>query len=195
VGNSPTSESIEEYRKYFGDDHFSFWTNQVLNVVINSNLITSNGEKCKKISTEQNEWLTNLLKENQNLAKHILVFQHIPAFLANGDEEDEYFNFPSKYRRPYLDLLKQNGVKYVFAGYTNFCFFQFFYLNNYFFIFFSHYHRNAIGFDGNLEMITTSAVSRQLGSDKSGFRIVKVYEDKVVHQYYSFEEMPEKIDL
>ena len=60
---------------------------------------------------------------------------------------------------------------------------------------FRHYHRNAIAFDEKLEMITTTAVSRQLGDDKSGFRVVKVYQDKIVHQYHPFEEIPDKIEL
>ena len=116
VGNSPTVESIKEYRKYFGDDYFSFWTNGVLNIVINTNLITSEGIKAKQFYEEQINWLTELLEKNRDKAKHILVFQHIPFFLENRDDEDFYFIVPKTQRHKYLELFKKNGVRCVFAG-------------------------------------------------------------------------------
>ena len=40
-------------------------------------------------------------------------------------------------------------------------------------------------------MVTTSAVGYPLGDDPSGFRIVKVSQDKVEHQYCGLDHMPE----
>ena len=59
-----------------------------------------------------------------NKAKHILMFQHHPLFLAKEDEPDQYFNIPLERRTPLLDQLKEADVRAVFAG---------------------HYHRNAYG--------------------------------------------------
>ena len=39
-------------------------------------------------------------------------------------------------------------------------------------------------------MITTSAVGRQLGKDKSGFRIVHVFRDRIEHRYHDLDGEP-----
>ena len=62
-------------------------------------------------------------------------------------------------------------------------------------IFCGHYHRNAGGFYGDMELVVTSAVGAQLGEDLSGFRIVSVNEDSVKHKYYELAKVPEKIVL
>jgi hypothetical protein len=72
-------------------------------------------------------------------------------------------------RRRYLDLLKAAGVRYVFAG---------------------HYHRNAFGRDGQLEMITNGPVGRPLGADPSGLRIVTIGDDALQHTYYGLGNIP-----
>jgi len=41
----------------------------------------------------------------------------------------------------------------------------------------------------------TSAVGLQLGDDKSGFRLVKVFEEDVVHQYFALEDMPQNVSV
>ena len=46
--------------------------------------------------------------------KHLLVFQHIPWFLKDGAEEDEYFNINKDIRIPMLDKLHQAG-KFVLS--------------------------------------------------------------------------------
>jgi len=75
-----------------------------------------------------------------------------------------------------LGLLKKYNIHYVFAG---------------------HYHRNNIAYspDFEVENITTSAVGKQLGKDQSGFRIVKVSQQTVEHEYFDFESMPHQMKL
>jgi len=46
-----------------------------------------------------------------------------------------------------------------------------------------------------MEMVTTSAVGRPLGNDPSGFRIVRVWEHNIKHQYYGLDHMPAIISL
>jgi hypothetical protein len=46
-----------------------------------------------------------------------------------------------------------------------------------------------------MEIVTTSAVGFQLGEDKSGFAIVKVFQDKIEHKYYALEDVPTIVDL
>lgn len=73
-----------------------------------------------------------------------------------------------------MALFSQYGVSHIFAG---------------------HYHRNAFGKSGDIEMVTTGPVGKPLGKDPSGFRIVKVSENKVSHQYYELSQVPDHIVL
>ena len=95
---------------------------------------------------------------------------HHSLFLKDAEEKDEYFNFPGPKRAHYLNLFRDHGVKYVFAG---------------------HYHRNAFGRAGDLEMVTTGPVGRPLGKDPSGFRIVVLDDNSLHHTYYSLDSIPD----
>ena len=115
-------------------------------------------------------WLEGeLAKANREGVKHLIVFQHISFFLSDPQEEDQYFNIPRETRLRYLKLLERYGVKQVFAG---------------------HYHRNAWGLDGDLEMVTTGPVGMPLGGGKSGLRVVTVGDGGVTHVYHDFGEIP-----
>ncbi len=46
-----------------------------------------------------------------------------------------------------------------------------------------------------MEMITTGPVGRPLGKDPSGFRIVKVHEEHIEHEYYGVDSVPESVPL
>ncbi len=174
IGNRPTSKSIASYQENFGDDYFSFWVGGVCNIVLNSSVLKDPGGAPEVLAAQQ-EWLAQQLSDAKTAkAKHILLFQHHPLFLANADEPDQYFNIPLERRTPMVDQLKLADVRAVFAG---------------------HYHRNAHGRAGAMEMITTGPVGRPLGRDPSGFRIVTVYETKIQHKYWGMDDVPESVSL
>jgi len=113
----------------------------------------------------------------------LIGFQHVAPFLRNRDEAAEgvfgdyrwCFNFGNKQVRfSYLDRLKKAGMKKLFCG---------------------HWHRNAGGWDGDLEVVVTSAVGCQLGDDEHGVRIVRVLPNRITHEYYSLNKLPTTIDL
>jgi hypothetical protein len=56
-------------------------------------------------------------------------------------------------------------------------------------LFAGHYHRNAHGWDGEIEMVTTGPVGMPLGGARSGFRIVWIG-DGIRHQYIEFGALP-----
>lgn len=62
-------------------------------------------------------------------------------------------------------------------------------------MFCGHLHKNGGGKYKELECVVTTAIGYQLGTDKSGLRVVKVYQDHVDHQYYPLSEVPSKITL
>jgi hypothetical protein len=126
--------------------------------------------KVQDEADRQEAWLrAELARANASGARHIVVFQHHSWFLEKADEPAQYFNIPLDARRRYLNLLKETGVRYVFAG---------------------HYHRNAYGRDGDLEMITSGPVGRPLGQDPSGLRIVTVLPDRLDHSYFGMGVIP-----
>jgi len=75
-------------------------------------------------------------------------------------------------RKKFFDLFIEYRVRAVFAG---------------------HYHRNSLASHRGIEMITTSAVGRQLGNDLSGFRVVQVFRDRIEHHYYDLDHVPLKV--
>lgn len=173
VGDKPTVEGVAQYVKDFGPDHFSFVVSGVLMIVLNSQYYEERSQ-VEGLFQEQEKWLDDLLSSSKGKYRHIVVFQHIPWFLQKADEEKDYFNIEIKERSRMLNKLYDNGVRYVFCG---------------------HYHRNAGGTYKDLELVVTSAVGAQLGDDKSGFRVVKVYPDQIKHEYFAIEDAPDSVDL
>lgn len=169
VGNTPTPSDITAYRTLFGKDYYSFAEGSVFGIVLNS-LYLHSPQQVLKEAGEQEQWLIKTLAEAKSKNyKHKFVFLHHPFYLKQEAEADEYFNIPTATRNRYLQLLKENGVHYIFAG---------------------HYHRNSFGQSPELEMITTGPVGKPLGVDSSGFRIVHVNKDQVQHRYYSLDSIP-----
>lgn len=171
VGNEPTKESLAAYRERFGPDYYTFRIGAIAGFVLNSNL-EKGAEKVPDEAAKMEAWLkAELAKAKHDGVKHLIVFQHIPFFLKNPNEPDDYFNIPPATRQRYLKLLHEYGVKDVFAG---------------------HYHRNSEGRDGDIDMVTTGPVGMPLEGAKSGIRVVKVEGDSVTHRYYDFGDLPDR---
>ncbi|NXV77380.1 CPPED phosphatase, partial [Atlantisia rogersi] len=168
IGNAPTRETIAEYCQSWGDDYFSFWVGGVFFLVLNSQLYFDSS-RCLELKQAQDTWLDEQLAlAGKHRCKHIIVFQHIPLFLREPDEDHDYFNLEKTVRQELMDKFHKAGVRAVFSG---------------------HYHRNAGGSYRGLEMVVSSAVGCQLGEDTHGLRVVVVTEEKIVHRYYSLDEL------
>uniref|UniRef100_A0A8C3PWK1 Calcineurin-like phosphoesterase domain-containing protein n=1 Tax=Chrysolophus pictus TaxID=9089 RepID=A0A8C3PWK1_CHRPC len=168
IGNIPTRETIDNYCKSWGDDYFSFWVGGVFFLVLNSQLYFDSS-KCPELKQAQDAWLNGqLAAAKKHKCKHVIVFQHIPLFLREPDEDHDYFNLEKSVRQEIMEKFHKAGVKAVFSG---------------------HYHRNAGGCYRGLEMVVSSAIGCQLGEDKHGLRVVLVTDEKIVHRYYSLDEL------
>ena len=162
VGDIPTVESIDTYRTDFGDDFFSFWNSGCKFLVLNSQMYF-NSSKIPELKKEQDAWLDKELHSDTAGHKHLVVFQHIPLFIETADEPDHiYFNIPLSERKGLIERFKKAQVRKVFCG---------------------HYHRNAGGFDGDLECVVTTAIGAQIGSDGHGYRLVQVDDDDIKHRF------------
>jgi 3',5'-cyclic AMP phosphodiesterase CpdA len=169
VGNEPTPASLETYREHFGPDHYGFQEGPLYGIALNSSLIHSPQHAPQAYEAQQSWLRAELAKAKASGAKHIVIFQHHPFFLERGDEADQYFNIPLVRRKPLLEMFRSAGVRHMFAG---------------------HYHRNAHGRDGEIEMVTTGPVGMPLGGARSGMRLVWVTDSDLSHQYFEFGALP-----
>lgn len=167
-----SAASLAAYRQAYGPDRYTFERGGVYGIVLNSSLIKEpTGAPAE--TAAQEAWLRETLDAARRAGKpHIMIFQHHSWFLAAPNEPDQYFNLPTATRRTYLDLFQNAGVRHVWAG---------------------HYHRNAFGTDGALQMITTGPVGKPLGVDPSGIRIVVIDGERVSHRYYSLDSIPSRV--
>ncbi|KFM81499.1 Calcineurin-like phosphoesterase domain-containing protein 1, partial [Stegodyphus mimosarum] len=172
IGNTPTPATVQSYQNKFGDDYFTFYSEGVMFIVLNSQFF-EDPSLVQDLAQEQEAWLDKQLEEAKSgNYKHVIIFQHIPWFLKCPDEKKEYFNIIPELRTKMLEKFYEANIRAIFCG---------------------HYHRNAGGFYKDLEVIVTSAVGCQLGTDKSGFRVVKLGENSIDHKYYAFEDAPKTI--
>ena len=167
VGNSPTVQTVERYRSDFGDDWYSFVCRGLFGIVINSQYY-ADPSGVGKLAREHEEWLEKQLARAKDYT-HSVVFQHLPWFLNDPNEDKLYFNFEIEVRTKMMKKFLDAGISKVFCG---------------------HYHRNAGGwFEDQVEVIVTSAVGQQLGTDKNGFRVVKVGENEITHEYVTLDNV------
>jgi serine/threonine-protein phosphatase CPPED1 len=174
VGNEPTAETLARYRERNGPDYYTFRSGEMAGIVLNSNLEKGTKNVPDEAAKMEAWFKSEIAKVKASGAKQIIVFQHIPFFQKNADEEEVYNNIPVDVRKRYLKLLHDNGVQWVFAG---------------------HLHYNLEARDGDLQMIATGPVGMPLGKGKSGLRVVAVTPQGVKHQYFDFGELPETLEL
>ena len=160
VGNEPTPESLAAYRKKFGPDYYVFRHGDFLGIVLDSSLI-QHPKGAPEEAEKQSKWLEVELRKIKP-GTRVAIFQHIPWFLKETDEPDDYFNIPLGPRTKYFQLFEKYNVEYCFAG---------------------HYHRNSSGDSTNFHVITTGPVGKPLGVDPSGIRVVTVHDGKINSVY------------
>jgi len=172
--NRPTSESLAAYRRAFGPDYYTFDFQGFEGIVLNSSLI-----KCPELvpreAEEQSAWLqTVLARVHDHPVGEVVIFQHIPWFLHDADEAENYSNLPPLERSEYFDRFSQAGIHFIFAG---------------------HYHDNALGSEEGIQMRTVSALGKPLGKAESGFGIVVVKGHELNFTYYPISAPPERIPM
>lgn len=171
---SAKESDVQSYRKLFGKDYYSFTYERSAFIVLNSTVIQS-AEGDPVIRKAQREWFEDQLAEaRQKNPDHIFVLTHHPWFVNNPDEIDAYNNIPQAERKDYLALMDRYGVDYALAG---------------------HLHMEVLVEYGKLSMIATGPLSKSFSKTPEGFRIFKVYKDKVEHTYYSLDKVPDRIEM
>ena len=172
--DEPTPENLAWYRDRFGQDWYSFRHGGCLFVVINTTIIFGPAYAGAEVE-EQSVWLADALRDSKaDGSIHTIVLQHHPWFRYDYREEDSAYNLRLEERLQYLDLFKSHRVSAVFAG---------------------HFHRNGYNVYKNMPLVNTAAVCDPSGLDPAGFRIVKVFEDHIEHEFYGLDTMPERVSF
>jgi 3',5'-cyclic AMP phosphodiesterase CpdA len=162
----PTPASLQHYRDRFGPDYYAF-EHKGTTCVVTDTVVWQHPELVPGEWEAQLDFLESSLRQAHRRGGHILLFGHHPLFVVSPDEPDSYWNIPLERRRPILDLLHAHRVRAFFCG---------------------HCHRNAGGWDGDLEVVVSGPVGYPLGDDPSGFRVVDVDDERVVHRYLPLDD-------
>ncbi|XP_077305038.1 serine/threonine-protein phosphatase CPPED1 isoform X2 [Lithobates pipiens] len=216
LGNAPTSKTIQDFSNNWGDDYFSFWVGGVFFLVLNSQLMCD-ASKCPELKENQERWLADQLAvAQQRQYKRVIIFQHIPLFLQNPDEDNTYFNLEKSRRQELLEKFHKAAsscqtyrrlprtpagpkLKGLLLGRPSTHSHDRRTLRLLTLsglttlgvkaVFSGHYHRNAGGNYKDLDMVVTSAIGCQLGDDEHGVRVVVVTKNQIVHRYYSLDKL------
>ena len=172
-GNPATLDSVQAYRSTFGDDWFAFWVEGVQFLAVNTTYFKDLSTETESLKTEQKDWLESKLLEAQvNPPKQVILLQTIPWFRKSIDEANDMDNIDSSIRQEIAPKLVEANVKYVFAG-----------------------HLNGLGNDKELEIIQTSSLRKTDDAENSGFRVVKINPEGVVHKFFSLDNSPVNLNL
>lgn len=160
--------SIDNYKKNYGETHFSFRYGDCAFIGIDSNIIK---EEDKEREEVQFKWLEQELQKTKD-ARFKFVFTHCSVFLKRMDEPVNYSNFSLPMREKYVRLFQKYGVNAIFAG---------------------HLHNNAYGKVGNMEMITIGPVGKVLGTGYQGMNLVKVYPERFISEFIALNQFPKEV--
>ena len=154
------------YLNHIGPDRFNVKIGDVMLTGINTDYIKYSEGSQEEI--EQIQWLKSSLA-NKDEGEISILFGHHPFFLNSPDEPEEYFNIRPENRSTYLEIFRNCKVDAVFCG---------------------HKHDNSVSADGNMPVVTTSAIGKPLGQAPSGFRVIVVTNGKIHHAYLTPEQVP-----
>ena len=160
--------SIDNYKKNYGETHFSFRYGDCAFIGIDSNIIK---EEDKEREEVQFKWLEQELQKTKD-ARFKFVFTHCSVFLKQMDEPVNYSNFSLPMREKYVRLFQKYGVNAIFAG---------------------HLHNNAYGKVVDMEMITIGPVGKVLGTGYQGMNLVKVYPDRFISEFIALNQFPKEV--
>lgn len=173
-GHTAVAELLDRYRQEFGPDYHAFRHGSTAFLVLSSTVIYDPSEVPGEWEKQRDFVESELVRSVEYGDEMRIIFSHHPLFTGDPEDEDSPAHLPSVRRKPLLDLFHKYDVSAVFSG---------------------HLHRNNYAWDGDMPMVASSAVGMQAGDDESGYRVVRVFQDRIDHDYYPFGSGPERVDL
>jgi serine/threonine-protein phosphatase CPPED1 len=168
LGQNPGKQSLKLFRQNYGKVRFAFLHKGSAFIGFNSSCLK---DRQVKQEHEQFNWIAGKLRKYSQ-ADHRILFCHYPFFNSTPEEPESYSNIAPDHRKKYLSLLMDSRVDAVFSG---------------------HLHSNREFSYNKTMLVTTSALGKPLGSDPSGLRIIKIYNNRIEHHYYGLDELPDSV--
>jgi serine/threonine-protein phosphatase CPPED1 len=164
VGNEPSLESLQYYRKIVGKDYYSFEHKGCVFVIVNTQLWKS---PLKDESQRHDAWLKATLKTAVDKKARIFVLAHYPLFLEQPDEAEVYMNLPLTKRKELLSLFEKYGVVAVLGGHT---------------------HRLTINDYKSIQLVNGETTTENFDGRPLGFRVWHVMDPRPFkHDFVSLE--------
>ncbi len=111
------ASGVTNFTGVFGKEYDSVVVNGWKIIAINSQYCRPTDEKA--LYDAQVEWFRNELESAKSAGLRSIVASHVPPFVKQFEEKDEYFNFPTELRKTYLDYLIANDATFYLAGHTH----------------------------------------------------------------------------
>jgi Icc-related predicted phosphoesterase len=148
-----TTEGLERYRRVFGDDFKTLECQGRL-------LISANSQLWRKVPAEETEQHDKRLNEALRKAKDAnmpaILITHIPPFVANASEKDNYYNIPQVKRKALLEQAEEHGVMLWLCG---------------------HLHKTLNRKHGKITILNGETTSVIFDKRPYGFRLLTVHPD------------------
>ena len=147
VGNNPTVESLQRYRRLVGPDWYSIEHKGCLLVIVDSQLWKT---PLPGQTEQQDAWLAKTLAGAARKRLRVLIVMHHPLFVKDVTEPEGYFNLPPARRTQLISLFERSGVVAVLAGHT---------------------HTTSVHDVNGIQMVTSENTSRNFDKHPFGFRL------------------------
>lgn len=168
AGHPVSQESLETFRRRYGENRFSFTYQGCGFIGYDSNMIK---DATPEQEEAQAEWLEQVLKEYSTTCSQIFLFTHCPIVEDSKFEAVSYFSYQEPYRQKYIDLLERYHVSALFCG---------------------HRHKPSTFQVGSFLQITAGAAgSAPLDGSSSGIEVVKVYKNHFVFNFLPAQKVAE----
>lgn len=166
-----TEDALRRYRDAFGDDRYTRSIGGVRLIVLNSTAIHSDALPDER---EANlAFLETELATARTVGEVPVVCSHHLWFLRTPDEVAENpatgMAMPPEPRRRLLDIAEAGGLRTLLTG---------------------HMHQHLTRNTGALTQITTTSIGMPLGPHPSGYRVIRVFADRVEDERHDLPSGP-----
>ncbi|MBR4748234.1 MAG: metallophosphoesterase [Abditibacteriota bacterium] len=171
-----TENGLKHYYEDFGRDYYKFVYNNSLFLCVDT-CATERYRNCDAYEKKQRRWLENNLEGSKTCGyDHIFVLCHVPFIARSFDEGESYSSVRPDLREKYLTLFKKYNVEFVLAGHL-------------------HWETDIL-YDGTRHIAVQSFVSDPNWNKlPKGFRLYKVYDDRVETEWLPLSDDPQEIML
>ena len=163
VGMAPNDTTLAYYRTTVGADYYDFLHKGYAFVVTNSQLWKSDVEG---ESEKHDRWFKERLSWHGKNKDNVIVIGHIPLYLEQSDEVENYSNFPVGKREEMLSLFEKHEVQAYLTGHT---------------------HRTIIHNLEYTQLVSGETSSKNFDKRPMGFRHWEVTSDTLQHHFVAIE--------